>query len=53
MAEYSKTIPKNPADSDATLETVLDAIIFYGKDGDELVSYENKPDKVILTFDGD
>jgi len=52
MTEYSKTVPKNPTDSEATLETVLDAIILFTKDGDELVSYQNKPDKVVLTFDG-
>ena len=52
MTEYTKPVPKNPADSDATLEAVLEAILFYTKDGDELVSYQNQPDKVVLTFDG-
>jgi hypothetical protein len=52
MSEYSKPVPKNPTDSDATLETVLETIIEFTKDGDELVSYQNKPDKVVLTFDG-
>jgi len=52
MTEYTKSVPKNPVDGDATLEAVLEAIIFYTKDGDELVSYQNKPDKVVLTFNG-
>jgi hypothetical protein len=52
MSVSTKSIPKNPDDSNATLEAVLDAIIFYAEDGDELVSYQNKPDKVILTFEG-
>lgn len=52
MTQYNKTVPKNPTDGDATLETVLDAIILYTKDGDELISYQNKPDQVVLTFDG-
>ena len=53
MAQYSKTIPKNPANTDKTLEMILDLIIFQTEDGDELISYQNKPDKVVLTFDGE
>ncbi len=53
MAKYSKTVPKNPASADKTLEIVLEVIIFQTKDGDELISYENKPDKVVLTFEGE
>jgi hypothetical protein len=52
MAQYTKTVPKNPADGDATLEAVLEVVIFQTKDGDELVSYQTKPDKIVLTFDG-
>lgn len=52
MTEYTKSVPKNPADGNATLEAVLDAIIFYTEDGDELVKYQNNPDKVVLTFQG-
>lgn len=53
MAQYTKTIPKNPADSDETLETVLEVIIFQTQDGDELVSFQNKKDHVVLTFEGE
>lgn len=53
MSQYTKPVPKNPADANATLEQVLDAVIFYSKDGDELVSYQNKADKVLLTFEGE
>jgi hypothetical protein len=50
--QYTKTVPKNPADADATLESVLEVVIFQTKDGDELISYQIKPDKVVLTFEG-
>jgi len=53
MAEYSKTVPKKPGDADATLELVMDTIIRFTAEGDELVRYRNQPDKVVLTFDGD
>ncbi len=52
MTEYTKSVPKNPADSDATLVAILEAIIFFTQDGDELVKYQNNPDKVVLTFEG-
>jgi hypothetical protein len=52
MTEYSKTVPKKAGDADATLELVLDAVIQFTSEGDELVRYQNLPDKVILTFDG-
>ena len=52
MAQYTKSVPKNPADGNDTLNAVLEVIIFQTKDGDELISYQNKPDKVMLTFDG-
>ncbi len=52
MSEYTKSVPKSPDDSDATLEAVLDVIIFYTQDGDELVKYQNNSDKVVLTFEG-
>jgi len=52
MTEYSKTVPKDPTDSEATLEAVLDAIILYTQDGDELVRYKNELKQVVLTFDG-
>ena len=52
MATYTKSVPKNPASSDATLEAVLQVIIFQTKDGDELVSFQNGKDKVFLTFEG-
>ena len=50
---YTKSVPKNPANGDDTLNAVLEVIIFQTKDGDELVSYQNKSDKVVLTFDGE
>ena len=53
MSQYTKSIPKHPSDADATLEQVMEAVIFYTKDGDELVSYQNKADKVLLTFEGE
>ena len=53
MPEYTKSVPKNPANSDDTLDAVLDLIIFQTKDGDELVHYQNQPDEVVLTFTGD
>ena len=53
MAQYKKTVPKNPTDSDATLDAVLDLVIFQTKDGDKLVRYQNQPDMVVLTFAGD
>jgi len=52
MAQYTKSVPKNPASCDQTLEAILEVIIFQTADGDELVSYQIKPDKVILTFEG-
>jgi hypothetical protein len=52
MAEYSKTVPKKPGDADATLELVLEAVIQFTEEGDDLVRYQNQPDKVVLTFDG-
>jgi hypothetical protein len=51
MAQYSKSVPKDLTSGDKTLNTVLDVIIFQTKDGDELISYQNKSDKVILKFD--
>ena len=52
MAKYSKTVPKNPADSDETLDAVLEVIIFQTQDGDELISFQNKKDQIVLTFEG-
>jgi hypothetical protein len=52
MAQYTKSVPKDPASSDKTLNAVLDVIIFQTKDGDEFISYENRADKVMLKFDG-
>ena len=52
MAQYTKTVPKNPANGDETLEAVLEVILFQTADGDELIRYQNKPDKIVLTFDG-
>jgi len=51
MAQYTKSVPKNPASGDDTLNAVLEVIIFQTKDGDELISYQNKPGKVTLTFE--
>ena len=51
MALYTKSVPKNPASCDETLKAVLEVIIFQTRDGDEFVSFQNKPDKVILTFE--
>jgi hypothetical protein len=53
MTEYTKTVPKDPASGDKTLAAVLDLIIFQTEDGDEFVRYQIKPDKVVLTFDGE
>jgi hypothetical protein len=53
MAQYKKTVPKDPADSDATLDAVLDMVIFQTRDGDKLVRYQDQPDVVVLTFTGD
>lgn len=53
MSQYTKSVPKNPANSDDTLNAILEVIIFQTKDGDELISYQNNPDKVVLTFDGE
>jgi hypothetical protein len=54
MSRYTKTVPKNPADINATLTAVLDLIIFQTKDGDKLVGYQNQSDAaVVLTFEGD
>ena len=52
MAQYNRTVPKDPASSDETLKAVLDVIIFQTKDGDEFIGYQNKADKVVLGFDG-
>jgi hypothetical protein len=52
MAQYTKSVPQNPASCDQTLEAVLEVIIFQTTDGDELVRYQIKPDKVVLTFEG-
>lgn len=53
MAQYTKPIPKNPASCDETLKAVLEAVIFYTEDGDELIGYENNSDKVVLKFEGE
>lgn len=53
MPEYTKSVPKNPASSDATLNAVLDLIIFQTADGDKLIRYQNQPNIVVLTFSGD
>jgi hypothetical protein len=52
MVQYTKSVPKDSANNDATLAAVLEVIMFQTKDGDELISYQIKPDKVLLTFDG-
>ena len=51
MLEYSKTVPKDPAGGDETLKAVLDVIIFQTQDGDEFISYEIRPNSVVLTFE--
>jgi hypothetical protein len=51
MAQYNKSVPKDPASGDETLKAVLDVVIFQTQDGDELVKYQNKPDKLVLTFE--
>lgn len=53
MVQYTKSVPKNPASPDETLEAVLEVVIFQTQDGDELISFQNKPDKVVLTFTGE
>ena len=53
MAQYQKEAPKSPTDSDATLEAVLDMVIFQTRDGDKLVRYQNQSDVIVLTFTGD
>jgi hypothetical protein len=53
MAQYSKTVPKNPVNADDTLKAVMEVIIFQTEDGDDFIKYEIKPDKVLLTFDGE
>jgi hypothetical protein len=52
MTQYTKSVPKNPASGDDTLNAVLEVIIFQTQDGDELISYQNNPNQVVLTFDG-
>jgi hypothetical protein len=52
MAQYTKSVPKNPASCDETLAAVLEVILFQTADGDEFISFQIKPDKVILTFEG-
>ena len=51
MAEYTKTVPKDPAGGDETLQAVLGVIIFMTADGDEFARYQITRDKVILTFE--
>lgn len=53
MAQYTKTVPKDPTSCDKTLKAVLEAIIFFTHDGDEFVSFINQRDKVTLTFEGE
>ena len=53
MAKYTKTVPRNPVSCDDTLAVVLEMIIFQTADGDELVDYQIKPEKVLLTFEGE
>jgi hypothetical protein len=53
MAKYSKSVPKDPLDPDETLNAVLEAIVFFTRDGDEFIAFDNQPDKVLLTFDGE
>ena len=51
MAQYSKSVPKNPLNSDETLGALLKAIIFYTKGGDKLTDHQILSDTVVLTFD--
>lgn len=51
MIQYTKKVPKNPANGDETLNAVLEVVIFQTEDGDELVGFENKPDEVVLIFE--
>ena len=52
MTEYTKPVLTNPANAADSIKAVLEAIIFYTEDGDQLVKYQILPDKVLLTFDG-
>ena len=51
MAEYSKSVPRNPDSCDDTVKAILEVIIFQTADGDRLVRYEITPDQVILFFE--
>jgi hypothetical protein len=53
MAEYTRSVPKSSEDPDETIKAALEVILFQTKDGDEFVSFESGPDKVVLMFDGD
>lgn len=51
MAEYTKSIPRDPNDPDETLQAVLDAILFYQEGDDEFIRYEIRPKTVVITFE--
>jgi hypothetical protein len=51
MAEYTKTVPINPGDPNATLGAVMDMIIFMTQDSDEFIKYDIESDQVVLTFE--
>lgn len=51
LSTYEKEIPKDPGSSEETLELVLGAIIFYTREGDEFIKYDNQSNSVVLTFE--
>lgn len=51
MPQYTKSVPKNPADDDQTINAVCNLIIFQTQEGDRLVGVNVQPTQVILTFD--
>jgi hypothetical protein len=44
-------IPKHPTDCDETLKLVLQNIVFCNQNGYKLVTYEIKPDEVVLNYE--
>jgi hypothetical protein len=51
MARFQKTVPKHPHDCDATLQTVLENIMFQNANNAKLVDSSIDDDEVVLTYE--
>lgn len=51
MAQFPKTIQKDPVDPDATLEEVLKNIKFYNENEAKLIAWTKSKTEVVLTYE--